>query len=123
MGDDRVAAPLGADSYRSTHAIGVFSGLCAAVGSPVAAAVVNLLGWATQAYDNSGGGSDATLEMLFAVGSTIMAVSSSSVTRATVPGIARATNETTISGYFASDLDLPIRVTDVNAAGKALVEV
>lgn len=99
------------------------SGLCAASGSMTSAAVVSLLGWATQAYDNSGGGSDATLEMLFAVGSTIMAVSSSSVTRATVPGIARATNETTVSGYFASDLDLPIRVTDVNASGKALVEV
>ncbi len=85
------------------------TGLCAAQ-ALTTVKLVTLLGWAVNAYDNSGSGSDATVEMTFALGARAM--TASGITRATVPGVGAVGNATTVKAAFDTDLDIPIALLD-----------
>lgn len=96
------------------------TGLCAAQ-ALTAIKLVTLLGWATNPYDNSGGGSDATVEMTFAIGARAMLASG--ITRSTVPGVGAVGNATTVKAAFDTELDLPIALLDYDGTTWATVRV
>lgn len=95
------------------------TGLCA-LAALTAVSLVGLLGWATGAYNNSASGSNATVELTFAIGSGIM--SAASVTRLLVPCDGRVTNHTTVTTIYSNEFDIPIRIQDYNGT-KAQVQV
>lgn len=97
------------DAGLRTAYTGTGAGLCAAQ-ALTTLKVLSLLGWATNAYDNSGGGSDATVEMTFVLGSRAM--TASGVARTTVPSVGAVGNATTVKQVFNGELDLPISLLD-----------